>query len=154
MRKLMTTSLFAFWCSGIALCGGYFAPLVLNDGMKPSSTKGAVKKSEWETKNTEVINIPVIKKEKLLGYLVVKFAYVVATSSDDTAAIDVKYYILDEALRVLYADSNKNGREMQQYDLKTLSNHILTRVNTRHGRKSIKRIFVRKFNFVAARDVF
>jgi hypothetical protein len=61
-------------------------------------------------------------------------------------------YVLDEAYRLIYAESTVEFQNIQKADLSKLTSDIKSRVNTRLGRDAIKDVLVRSFHYVSRED--
>ncbi len=101
---------------------------------------------------TRSINIPMISKGAVQGYVIVQFSY--TTKGDGKKAnVPIDAFILDEAFKTLYADEKLDFKHLERYDVASLTKNIITKVNTRLNTDALKDVLVEEFNYISKEDI-
>ncbi len=113
----------------------------------------AVPKSEkLQYHKTKTLNVPMIARGAVQGYVVVQFGY---TETEKGAGLPVPpdAFLLDEAFRIIYADPKLDFRHLEKYDVAALTKELVKRVNHRLNADVVKEVLVEEINFVASSDI-
>lgn len=94
------------------------------------------------------ITIPVIVDGSLKGYVSAEFSFIGAQNDPHGSAMDPESFMMDEAFRLIYADSRTDFVHAAKKDLAALTRQITSNVNQRMGGDVIKETFVKSFTFI------
>ena len=106
-----------------------------------------------ETRKTRIINVPIIAKGQVQGYVVAQFNYVAESEALKSAAMPPDAVILDEAFRMLYAEEKIDFTKLQKADLGQIVEKLKTQVARRLQTNVVKDILVQEFNYVSKDEV-
>jgi len=104
-----------------------------------------------EPKKTRILNIPIMKDEKIAGYIIAQFGYRLGKA--EYQKMPPEPFLVDEAFKALYADSKLDFRHLETYDLSVLTRGLKERANARIGAPAIAEVLVQDFTFVDREDV-
>lgn len=112
----------------------------------------APKSEKLQYHKTKTLNVPMIARGAVQGYVVVQFGY---TETDKGATLPVPpdAFLLDEAFRIIYADPKLDFRHLEKYDVAGLTKELVKRVNRRLNDDVVKEVLVEEINFVASKDI-
>lgn len=101
---------------------------------------------------TKTLNVPMIARGAVQGYVVVQFGY---TETEKGASLPVPpdAFLLDEAFRIIYADPKLDFRHLEKYDVAGLTKELVKRVNHRLNDDVVKEVLVEEINFVAISEI-
>lgn len=152
MIKILSTIFISIWCAFVALGVDNFYTQS-GTGKKNDLDKSQSKQQIWEMATTKHINVPIVRKTTIIGYLSVQFSFQAPKREKNDTSPLPNPYLIDEAFRVLYGESAKIGMEMEKYKVKHLTELILDGVQKRIGKSAIKDLLLKEFNFIAAGSV-
>lgn len=106
-----------------------------------------------EQKKTRIINVPILAKGQVQGYVVAQFLYSVDVAAMHKTAASPEPYILDEAFRMIYGDERLDFAKLKRVDLGKFTAELRLRVAKRLGSDAIREILVQDFNYVSKDDI-
>lgn len=139
------------WICFLTVAAGYAAALWKLEHVEAAATPAAVEKVEY--KKTRPINVPIIAKGKLAGYVVAQFGYTLLTENAKELTVPPEVFLLDEAFQTLYGDEKLDFHHLERYDVAGLTKVLVQKVNHRLDKEIIKDVLVEELNFVAKEDI-
>ncbi len=118
-----------------------------------SAAPAAVHSEKLEHKKARIINVPIITKGEVQGYVILQLAYVADAEALKHLPVSPEPYLLDEALEVVYGDKNFDFQHLERYDLKNLTKMLVERLRVRLKADVIKDVLIEEFNYVSKTDV-
>lgn len=115
---------------------------------RPASAPETSHDANINAQDLKTITVPIIQEGQIRGYISADFSVVVAQQDPHEKGPETESYVLDEAYRLIYADSTVEFQNIQKTDLTKITSDIKSRVNSRLGRDSIKDVLVRGFHYV------
>ncbi|RTL84696.1 MAG: flagellar basal body-associated protein FliL [Hyphomicrobiales bacterium] len=147
------TIIVGLWACAVTLGGAYGGAtwrLRANNAPTPPHEE------KLETHKVKPITVPIISEGALKGYIAAEFS-MLSPKTDahggHEAGLDPEGYFMDEAFRLIYAESKIDFTQIQKTDLAVLTSRITTNVNKRLGRDVIKETLVKSFAFVPRDDL-
>lgn len=137
--------LFGIVCAIAGIGGQWFA---LNMASFWPSASSSSAKPAYEVRRVGVLNVPIIRKGELQGYIVIRLGYAVDGPTGDFDARTVEAIMQDEAFRTIYADNSLDPKKLENFDLNGLTRKIAERVRSRVSSESFKDALVNEFQFV------
>lgn len=101
-----------------------------------------------QSRDLRTITVPVIRNGQILGYISADFSIIGANTDQHQNTPDIEGYVLDEAYRLIYAETGVDFDFIQKTDLNRLTADIKSHVNTRLEREAIQDVLVRSFHYV------
>lgn len=149
MMKMLVAGL---WMSCAMLISGYGTASYIaaqNQTGKPEET--AYVGLDYETLNP--VNVPILFEGALQGYVVAKLVFTADGETLRKLPVPPHPFLVDEAFRALYADETLDFRNLERYDLDSLTKHLKTVTNKRIGQKVVQDVLVEEFNYFDKADV-
>jgi hypothetical protein len=115
---------------------------------RPAPVPETSHEANIKAQDLKTITVPIIQEGQIRGYISADFSVVVAQQDPHEKAPETESYVLDEAYRLIYAESTIEFQNIQKTDLTKITSEIKSRVNTRLGRDAIKDVLVRGFHYV------
>lgn len=97
---------------------------------------------------TQPISVPVIRDEKVTGYVLAQFVYTVDAQIKSGLKVPLDAFLLDEAFRHIYAAEKINFEKLKRYDLNEMTEEIRTTVNARFKSKLLHDVLIEQLNFI------
>lgn len=118
---------------------------------RQSSTGAAEHAEKLEVHKVKAITAPVIAEGVVKGYVSAEFSYLSAPADKHGGGgeIDPETFFLDEAFRLMYAETKVDFTRVEKTDLTALTRQITENVNQRLGKPVVKETLVRNFTFVS-----
>lgn len=110
----------------------------------------ALAKPAYEFRKAGVLNVPLLRKGELQGYIVIRLGYAVDGPTDGFNAQTVEAIMQDEAFRTIYSDQSINPRTLDKFDLTAFTKQLGERVRSRVASEAFKDALVNEFHFVPA----
>ena len=120
---------------------------------RPAPAPSAAHDANTKAQDLKTITVPIIQDGQIRGYISADFSVVGAEQDPHSKGLDTEGYVLDEAYRLIYAESTIEFQNIQKTDLTKLTGDIKSRVNARLGREAIKDVLVRSFHYVPREEV-
>ena len=98
---------------------------------------------------TEPISVPVIKDEKVTGYVLAQFVYTVDSKAMKEVKVPLEAVLLDEAFRQIYAADKINFEKLKRYDINEMTEEIRSAVNQRFKSKLLHDVLIEQLNFLS-----
>ncbi len=102
---------------------------------------------------TRPINVPVIGNGSVQGYVIVQLSYTVNAEDGKKANIPIEAFLLDEAFKTLYADDKLDFRHLEKYDVASLTQNLIKKVNARLNNPIVKDVLMEEFNYISKEDI-
>lgn len=122
---------------------------------RQSSSGTAEHAEKLEVRKAKAITAPVIADGVVKGYVSAEFSYVMvpADKHGGGGELDPESFFLDEAFRLIYAETKADFTRVEKSDLAALTRQITENVNQRLGKPVVKETLVRNFTFVSRDDM-
>ncbi|MGP0060169.1 MAG: hypothetical protein ACLPID_12870 [Beijerinckiaceae bacterium] len=148
MIKLIVSSI---WICFVTVAAVYAAAVwKLDNNDSPNQPAGSEK---IEYKKTRPLNVPIIAKGAVAGYVVAQFGYTLVANNSTQLSVPPEVFLIDEAFQILYADDKFDFRHLERYDVAGLTKTLVQKVNHRLNKEVIKDVLVEELNFVAKEDI-
>jgi hypothetical protein len=138
-----------FWACLATLAAGYAMTHV-----RAMQAKAAVVAADsgqlHELKKTKEINIPKIRDGVVKGYVVAQFSYDLDSAAAKTAPISPDDYIVDEAFRYIFSDTEIDFDHLESFDLRKMTDALTKAVNARLHAPIVTSIGIQEFSFLTA----
>jgi len=148
MIKLVVSCI---WICFVTAAAAYAAAMWKLDSNDAASKPVVAEKIEY--KKTRPLNVPIIAKGAVAGYVVAQFGYTLVPDNAKELSVPPEAFLLDEAFQSLYADDKLDFRHLEKYDVAGLTKMLAQKVNHRLNKEVIKDILVEELNFVAKEDI-
>jgi len=149
MMKMLTAGL---WMLLAMVVSGYAtAKYIAGQNLAGETDETAFVGLDYET--LKPVNVPILFEGALQGYVVAKLVF---TADGDTLRrlpVPPHPFLVDEAFRALYADETLDFRNLERYDLDSLTEHLKKVTNQRIGQKVVQDVLVEEFNYFNKEDV-
>jgi flagellar basal body-associated protein FliL len=140
------------WVCFVTAAAGYAAAMWKLDHVEVAA-KPAAGSEKIEYKKTRPLNVPIIGKGNVAGYVVAQFGYTLSAENAKDLSVPPEVFLLDEALQTLYSDEKLDFRHLERYDVAGLTKTLVQKVNQRLGKEVLKDVLVEELNFVAKEDI-
>ncbi len=147
----MTTRRFAVigvWLAGVALVSTYAGATWRADG--PAAPEPAPYLEGLDFEETRPLSVPILADGAVTGYVVAQFVFTADARTLKQLTVTPHAFVVDEALRAIYANDKANFAKLQRVDLDAMLATIRTRVNARFGGDLVKDVLIKDFNYVRA----
>lgn len=134
------------WACFATLAATYGAFYYRTHPAQPSVTSAA---NHAKSRDLKTITVPVIRNGQIRGYISAEFSIVGLSSGSHEQGPDIDSYVLDEAYRLIYAETGVDFDFIQQTDLTRLTSDIKSRVNSRLGTAALQDVLVRSFHYIS-----
>lgn len=114
----------------------------------PAHTATAAPEAHAKPQDLKTITVPIIRDGQILGYISADFSITAPPSQTHGQPPDAEGYVLDEAYRLIYAETDIDLDRIEKIDLNRLTSDIKSRVNNRLKRMAIEDVLVRSFHYV------
>ena len=133
------------WITIVALGAAYGAAIYLPALLAPKATAAAV----LQVQKTRVLNVPMIAKGAVQGFMAMQFAYTIDDATLKTLHVPPEVYLLDEAFRTIYSDSTLDFHNIEKYDLPRFTAHLVEATNAHLGAPLIKDVLIEQFSYIS-----
>ena len=117
-------------------------------GLANQNTEAA--KASYEVRKAGVLNVPLLRRGELMGYIVIRLGYAVDGPTGDFDSQTVEAILQDEAFRTIYSDASIDPKKLESYDLTSFTKQLSDRVRSKISSDSFKDALVNEFHFVPA----
>ncbi len=148
MIKLIVSCI---WICFVTAAAGYAAAMWQLERTEAAAAAVAPEKIEY--KKTRPLNVPIIAKGTVAGYVVAQFGYTLSAENAKDIAVPPEVFLLDEAFQTIYSDERLDFRHLEKYDVARLTKSLVAKVNKRMGKEVLKDVLVEELNFVAKEDI-
>lgn len=136
----------AIWAAIVIFAASYGASAWLKSR---SPAPALVEKAAGsETRKTKEINVPVIRKGAVMGYVVLQLNYVVDLAVEKGLPVQPDAFVVDEAFRYIYNDSDIDFTHLDKIELEKLTSALMFKVNTRMKAQVLTDMGVQECNFL------
>ncbi|WP_457798538.1 flagellar basal body-associated protein FliL [Methylocystis sp. S23] len=145
---MMRGLLIGVWACAVTLAAAYGgAYWRLHPGIDKDERREA-----RQIRSIKPITVPVIADGALKGYVSAEFS-IVGAPADSHGGVDPESFVMDEAFRLIYADSKTDFARMRKADLAGLTRQLTVNVNQRMGKDVVKETLVKSFTFISRDDL-
>lgn len=116
--------------------------------LQPSHNTSAAQDSHPKAQDMKTITVPIIRDGQIRGYVTADFSIIGQETDPHLPGPEIEGYVLDEAYRLIYAESSVDFDSIQKTDLARLTSDIKSRVNRRLEREALQDILIRGFHYV------
>jgi hypothetical protein len=148
MIKIIASCL---WICLVTASAGYAAAMWKFQHTDNAGAAAGAEKVEY--KKTRPLNVPIIAKGSVAGYVVAQFGYTVVADNAEKLSVPPEAFLLDEAFQTLYSDSKLDFHHLEKYDVTGLTKTLVEKVNRRLNKDVLKDVLVEELNFVAKEDI-
>lgn len=149
MMKILAAGL---WMSCTMLASGYAtASFIAAQNQTGNQEETAFVGLDYET--LKPVNVPILFEGALQGYVVAKLVFTADGETLRKLPVPPHPFLVDEAFRALYADETLDFRDLERYDLDSLTEHLKKVTNQRIGQKVVQDVLVEEFNYFDKDDV-
>lgn len=148
MLKLILGGLWA----GLVTAGSAFgvATMMAGDGADGSGSAAA---EGIDYIHTRAINVPVIRRGEITGYVVGRFVFTVKTDTLAAMTVPPDVFVIDEVFRSLYGDPTIDFQALKPADIDAFTAGVAERVNTRLEADVVQDILVDRFDYLSMEEL-
>jgi hypothetical protein len=143
MIKLLAVGL---WVCAVTLASGY-AAVTWQAGRSPEPEAEKFF-GGLDYVKTKMISVPVIADGAVQGYVIAQFVFTIDASLLKKLSIKPDVFLVDEAIRTIYAGEGFDFRQMKKHDLPVLSKAIADSVNARFGARFVEEVLIQDLNYL------
>lgn len=148
---MIRSLLFAIWIAAVSLGASSGGSYAVKSGLL--ARWRAASAPAIETRKTRQIQAPVLSQGEIKGYVVAQFSYTADATALARVSTSPDAFLLDEALRFLYARSDGELRDVMRVDLQKLAADLRERVNGRLETPIVKDIVVNELTYLTKDQV-
>ena len=148
MIKLLVSGI---WICAITLASSYTAASWKAASGDPAAEEELLQGLNYE--KTAPISVPIVADGEVDGYVVAQFVFTADAQTLKQLSVPPQPFILDEAFRSIYADERIDFAHLEQFDLASLTQKIVERVNARFQADLVKDLLVEQFSYVSKDEV-
>jgi hypothetical protein len=139
------------WICIVALSASYGATLwKVRQASAPASPQ---EKKTIELRKLKVINVPMISKGIVQGYVVTQLSYSVDADAVKKLDVSPDTFVLDEAFRLIYSDEKLDFNHLDKFDLRQFRESIKENVKARLHTDVITDVLVPEFTIISIEDI-
>lgn len=146
----MKSLVIGVWVLLVAL-GSSYAVAYLDGTRKPAGTEQAAA-GTLQLEKTRVINVPMIAKGSVQGFVVAQFGYTVDAVMMKKIPVSPEVFLLDEAFRTLYSDDHLDFTHLEKYDINKFTKHLVQATNERLGANLVKAVLIQDFTYFSKEE--
>jgi hypothetical protein len=121
--------------------------------VQAANAGGEAAHASMEYVKTEMTSVPVIRKGAVQGYVVFQLTVAIDEEERKAKSIDPAPFIVDEAFRTLYEESDIDFTHIEKYKFAELMKGLSESVNKRIGAEIVKEVLVQQLNYVDKKDI-
>ncbi len=148
MIKLLVVGL---WVCVVTLASGYSA-VMWQTGRAPEQEAEKFF-GGLDYIKTKMISVPVITDGAVQGYVIAQFVFTVEANLLKKLSVKPDVFLVDEAIRTIYAGQGFDFRQMKKHDLPALAKLIADNVNARFGARFVEEVLVQDLNYLPKEQV-
>jgi hypothetical protein len=137
------------WVLIIALASSY-AAAYFDSAKKPAEAEQDAITLQFD--KTRVINVPMIAKGSVQGFIVAQFGYTVDAVMMKKMQVSPEAFLLDEAFRTLYSDDHLDFSHLERYDINKFTKHLAQATNERLGTNLVKSVLIQDFTYFSKEE--
>jgi len=137
------------WVLIVALASSY-AAVYFDNTKKPAEAEQAAIALQFD--KTRVINVPMIAKGSVQGFVVAQFGYTVDAAMLKKTQLSPEAFLLDEAFRTLYSDDHLDFSHLEKYDINKFTKHLVQATNERLGSNLVKSVLIQDFTYFSKEE--
>jgi len=147
---MLKLALSCLWICIVTL-GSAYTMILMKSHHAEASVPAKIDRVGYE--KTRPINVPIIANGLVEGYVIVQLSYTVNADDGKKANIPIEAFLLDEAFKTLYADEKLDFRHLEKYDVASLTQNLIKKVNGRLNNPLVKDVLVEEFNYISKEDI-
>jgi len=133
------------WICAVALGATYSAFYFRS---RPAQQASVAHASHPKAQDLKTITVPIIRDGQIRGYITADFSMIGQETDPHQPTPEIEGYVLDEAYRMIYAETGIDFASIQKTDLARLTSDIKSHVNHRLEREALQDILIRGFHYV------
>jgi len=137
------------WVLIVALASSYAAAYFDSVKRPADAEQGAI---ALQFDKTRVINVPMIAKGSVQGFVVAQFGYTVDAVMLKKIQVSPEAFLLDEAFRTLYSDDRLDFSHLERYDINKFTKHLVQATNERLGANLVKSVLIQDFTYFSKEE--
>lgn len=102
---------------------------------------------------TRFISVPVIAEGAVQGYVVTRLVFAVDSNLLNRLAIKPDLFLVDEAIRTIYAGDDIDFRQLTRQDLPALAKTLADNTNARFGVELVGDVLIQELNYIPKEQV-
>jgi hypothetical protein len=147
---MMQSLIIGLWACFVSL-GATFGGVYMRT--HASASAEATHEEKMDIRKIRPITVPIISDGVLKGYVSAEFNIVGPKGDGHGKGLDPESFIMDEAFKLIYAESKIDFTQIKKADLTALTNEITANVNQRLGHMVIKETLIKNITFVSRDDM-
>jgi hypothetical protein len=136
----------ALWACAVMFGASYGASRFLMT--KSAAPTAAEAQAGSETRKTKELNVPILRKGSIKGYVVLQLNYVVDLGIAKTLPVPPDAFVVDEAFRYIFDDDKIDFAHLDQIEIEKMTRALTYKVNTRMKAQVITEMAVQECNFL------
>lgn len=149
---MIKTILLGLWIAAVTCGATLVAAKYFTESGQPVNAKQLADTGAEEVK-TDVLSIPVIRNGDIIGYVIFQLSFVADKTELEKLKMSPAPYLVDAAVRTIYANPEVDSRRLDEKDLIALTNAIRIEANSRVGSEIIRQVLVQQINFVRKDEI-
>jgi hypothetical protein len=139
------------WAVALMFASAYFT----HDYRMAAAKKpeGEAAHASVEYLKTEMTSVPVIRKGTVQGYVVFQLTVALDEEKKKLAPLDPAPFVIDEAFRTIYAQSDIDFANIEKYEFTELLKGMTENINKRLGAPLVTDVLVQQLNYVDKKDI-
>jgi len=138
--------------AGVWVCivtlGAAFGAYQWQANQKPVDDSKKGFNANKEAVKTRMISVPMIRDGALQGYMMAQLTFTIDSKLNKEMPIKAGEYLLDEAFKALYNESDIDFRNFKKQDLAGLSKRIAESANKRFGQPLVDDVLIQELNYL------
>lgn len=135
------------WVCLVTLGAAYFA-FQWQVNAKPVDPSQKHFNANKEAVKTRMISVPMIRDGALQGYVMAQLTFTIDSKLNKEMPIKASEYLLDEAFKVIYGESDLDFRNFKKQDLVGISKQIADNANKRFGNPIVDDVLIQELNYL------
>jgi hypothetical protein len=148
---MLKLALSCLWICIVTLGSAYAMIVMKSHHSEAAPATAKIDRVGYE--KTNPINVPIIANGRVEGYVTVRFSYTINAEDGKKANVPIEAFLLDEAFKALYADEKLDFSHLEKYDLASLTQNLIKKVNVRLNTPLVKDVLVDEFNYISKEDI-
>ena len=143
MIKLVAVGL---WVCLVTLASGYGVVMWQTGRTQPAEAEKLFGGLDYV--KTKMISVPFIADGAVQGYIVAQLVFTVEAHLLKKMSVKPDVFLVDEAIRTIYAGQGFDFRQMRKHDLPALAKLIADNANARFGAHVVEEVLIQDFNYL------
>lgn len=149
---MIRTILLGIWIATVTCGAALVAAKYFAEAGRPVDDKAATDTGAEEIK-TDIMSIPVVRNGDIMGYVIVQLSFVADKTELEKLKMSPAPYLVDAALRTIYANPEVDSWRLSGKDLTSLTDAIRIEANSTVGSEIIRQVLIQQLNFVRKDEI-